>query len=285
MSGKIYYFQNCFIYRCLLLVILIVVGGHCTAIADDLDIVSLDISNSVEIVINDMKLSHEGHPHGVPLDYDWALGPRLGAGNNPGTFKAMVAWGQLYEDASGNPAINTRVQIRDIKACLLSKSDNRWHIIQNSRLVQGAAYREDFSDDSSKLADIRNEKDGSISVKAGGGYNFHFWVPTRSVIDPNDIKGIFTTVQARLVIDDNDLVDDRSNARYLLDMGGDYYLNASILPSGSVKIDIGIGRFKYVRTGWQSFNMITLSESEIRQNPPPLLPLALPPLLLMLRND
>lgn len=230
-----------------------------------------DIPNSVEIIINDMKLPHEGRPHGVPASYDWALRPRVGMGNNPGTFRAMVAWGQLYEDTNGNPATNTRVQIRDIKAYMLSKSDNRWHLLQNSRLVQGAAFREDFVDNSNKPADIRHEDDGSISVTAGEGYNFHFWSPTRTSIDPNDIAGMFTTVQARLVMNNPSRPDDRSQARYLIDMGGDYWLDvAAQWDYLKTNGDIGIGRFKYVTMGWQSFNMTTLSEDEIRRNPPPL---------------
>lgn len=233
--------------------------------------ITTDIPNSIEIIINDMKLPHEGRPHGVPTSYDWALRPRLGMGNNPGTFRAMVAWGQVFEDLNGNPAANTRVQIRDIKAYMLSKGDNQWHLLQNSHLVEGGAFREDFVDDISKPADIRYEEDGSISVTAGGGYNFHFWTPARTSIDPNDIAGIFTTVQARLVINNPSQADDRSQARYLLDMGGDYWLDLSAQwDNWETNGDIGIGRFKYVTTEWQSFNMITLSEEEIRQNPPPL---------------
>ncbi len=31
-----------------------------------------------------------------------------------------------------------------------------------------------------------------------------------------------------------------------------------------------MGRFKYVTKEWQAFNMHTLSESELRKNPPPI---------------
>ena len=221
-----------------------------------------------------MKLPHEGKPHGVPTSYGWALGPRISMGNNSGDFSAMLAWGQLYEDIAGNPATNTRVQIRNIEAYLLSKRDNRWYILQSSRLVHGAAFREDFANNTNKPADIRYENDGSISVTAGGGYNFHFWASNRTAIEPNDIGGIFTTVQARLVLNNPSLPDDRDKARYLLDVGGDYWLNLTVgWNYWKTNGGIGVGRFKYVRTGWQSFNMTTLSESEIRRNPPPLNPM------------
>ena len=258
---------------CLLTGLLFILSKDSTSPASFEDTtLTVVIPNSVETIINDMKLAHEGIPKGVPTSYSWALHPRLNMGIDPGTFRAMTAWGQLYEDSDGNPATNTRVQIRDMKAYVLSKNDNQWHLLQSSRLVEGDAYQADFIDDINKPADIRYENDGSLSVTAGNGYNFHFWPATgRVVIDPSDIGGIFTTVQARLVLNDSNLPDDRSQARYLLDVGGDYWLSLTAKwDQLRTNDDIGIGRFKFVTTEWQSFNMTTLTESEIRQNPPPL---------------
>ncbi len=228
--------------------------------------------NSSKTIIYDMQPPHEGLPHGVPKRYNWAFGPRVGMGKNSQGFRAMIVWGQLYEAAKGNPASNSRVQIRDIKAYILSKRDGKWHLLQNSRRVEGNAYREDFVGDINKPPDIRYEQDGSISVKAGKGYNFHFWCANgKAPIGPNDVGGIFTTVQARLVVDNPQRPDDRAQARYLLSMGGDYWLNLTAKwDNGKTNADIGIGKFKYVKKKWQAFNMTTLSPNEIRQNPPPI---------------
>lgn len=228
--------------------------------------------NSVETIINDMQGLHEAMPHGVPKHYDWATAPNIGMGNNPKNFKAAIAWGQIYESAAGNPAINSRVQIRNIKAYILSKKDTKWQLLQSSTGVDGAAYREDFAGDANKPADVRNESDGTISVKAGDGYNFHFWSKTgRATINPDDLGGIFTTAQARLVIDDTNKPDDRAKARYLLNMGGDYWLDlAAKWDNFKTNGGIGMGKFKFVTTSWQAFNMTTLKPDEIRQNPPPI---------------
>ncbi len=232
--------------------------------------------DSIETIISDMELSHEGLPHGVPDYYDWANQPRIGMGNNPGNFLALTAWGQLYEDSAGNPAQNTRVQIRDIMTYVLNKSDGQWHQLQNSQLVEGAAFREDFAGDVNISPDIRNESDDTISVKTGGGYNYHFWPSGRASINPNDIAGVITTVQARLIVDDLSKPDDRSAARYLLSMGGDYWSSLDAQwDNWKTNGDIGIGRFKYVEKDWQSFNMSTLSAGALRQNPPPIEPVNL----------
>ena len=226
--------------------------------------------NSIETIIYDMVPPHEGIPKGVPINTGWALGPRVGMGDNPKGFKAMTAWGHLYEVVEGNPATNSRVQIKNIQAYMLSKQDGKWHLLQSSKKVEGAAYREDYTDNVNKPADIRYEKDGSLSVKTSPGYNYHFWPASRAIIDPNHVSGIFTTVQARLILDNPQKIDDRSKARYLLSMGGDYWqsLNAH-WDNWTTNGDIGIGKFKYVKTEWQAFNMTTLSPTEIRQNPPP----------------
>ncbi|MBD2531223.1 hypothetical protein H6G97_17170 [Nostoc flagelliforme FACHB-838] len=218
-----------------------------------------------------MKPPHEEMPRGVPKSYNWATKPRVGS-KNPKQFKAMTAWGQLYEAAQGNPATNTRVQIKNIKAYYLSKSDGKWYLLQSSTKVEGKAYKEDFSGDINKTADIRYELDGSISAKAGNGYNFHFWPATgRATINPYDVRGMFTTVQARLVVDNPKKLDDRSKARYLLSMGGDYWLNLTVKwDNWKTNEDFGIGKFKYVTRNWQAFNMITLSPDQVRRNPPPI---------------
>ncbi|MDZ8224899.1 MULTISPECIES: hypothetical protein [unclassified Nostoc] len=226
--------------------------------------------NSIATIIYDMQPPHEGMPHGVPSYYSWATKPRIGS-NNPKQFKAMTAWGQLYEAAQGNPATNTRVQIKNIKAYYLSKLDNKWHLIQNSTKVEGAAYREDFSGNASTAANIRYESDGSVSVKAGNGYNYHFWPSGRAAINPYDVRGMFTTVQARLVVDNPKKRDDRSQARYLLNMGGDYWLNLTARwDNWKTNEDFGMGKFKYVTRKWRAFNMMTLPPNQIRRNPPPI---------------
>jgi len=232
-----------------------------------------DTSNSVGLIASDMQLPHEGHPHGVPESYDWSRHPRLGYGSNPGKFTAFIAWGQVYEDDRGSPTTNTRVQIRDIRAYVLSRRDHQWHLLQSSRSVQGDAFREDFSENFNTAADVRDEEDGGVSVYLTEGYNFHFWdADGRVVIEPSDIGGIFTTVQARLISENPALTDDREQARYLMSMGADYWIDLS---SGwqadwTANGDVGIGRFRYITPDWQSFNMTTLTPSQLCQNPPPL---------------
>ncbi|WP_066382201.1 MULTISPECIES: hypothetical protein [unclassified Anabaena] len=228
--------------------------------------------NSVRTIISDSnpKFKHEGIPHGVPLHYDWAERPKLNPSNSK-NWRVLIGWGQLYEDQKGNPAKNTRVQIKNLKVYALSKSDYKWHLLVSSLRVRGRAYREDFKRDINIPADIRVEPDGSISTKAGNGYNFHFWNHKRVEFDPENTIGLLATAQARLIIDDLSKPDDRDRARYLLSIGGDYWSSMrSRWDNFTTNRDFGIGRFKYVTRQWRAFNLTTLSAADIIINPPPL---------------
>ncbi len=223
--------------------------------------------NSVDAIINDMTGEPDGRLHGVPANYSWAS--CKGGTDDPNDsrgFRAATSWGQLYEDAKGNPATSTRVQIRNIKTYVLSKRDNAWRLVQSSKDVGGSAFIENFSNNTNKPADLRIESDGYQSVTAGNGYNFHFWPnASRAEIDPGDMGGIFTTVQARVI------GPDSSQAKYLLNMGGDWWIDQNAgWDNFKTNGGIGGGRCKSVKPEWQSFNMTTLSPEQIRKNPPPL---------------
>lgn len=229
--------------------------------------------NTVQQILDDMRLPHAAAPHGVPSSFDWANGPRLGFGNDPGEFTAFITWGQLYEAAEGNPATNSRVHLRHLQAWLLDSERGEWRQLQYSLAVDGAAYREDFAGDISRPADIRFEDDGAISVTAGDGYNFHFWPAggQRVSIEPHRIGAIWVTMQARLVVDDRFAADDRAQARYLLGVGADYWLNETATwDQWRTNGDVGIGRFRWVTRDWQWFNMTTADAATLERYPPPL---------------
>lgn len=233
----------------------------------------IQAQTTLDEIITDISLPHEGRPHGVPLSYNWSQKPRVGAQQPPAGWNSAIAWGQLYEWTGGNPATNTRVQIKNLAMYYLSKADRKWHLLQKSVGVDGAAYVEDFAGDVNKPADKRLENDGSVSVKAGGGYNFHFWPKQGRVKYPeNDVAGCYVTVQARLVLDNASGIDDRASAKYVMSVGGDWWQSlTAVWDQWKTNADMGIGRFRFVTPEWKSFNMITAPVDTVRKNPPPYL--------------
>jgi hypothetical protein len=219
----------------------------------------------------DMQGKNEGYPHGVPLSYGWAKGPVVIMGNDAKGWRAITAWGAMYVASEGNPATNTRVNIRDVQTYFLQRGSRKWVLLQDKSPLIGAAYREDFSGDFNKPADIRRESDGSISATAGGGYNFHFYPSNRATIDPNDIGGVVIVLKARLIVADPAKPDDRGSARYLCASGADYYPEEIGGWPGNPDFNPGVavGKMKYVRSQWRSFAMTTLTEPQLESNPPP----------------
>jgi hypothetical protein len=192
-------------------------------------------------------------------------------GNNSQGWQAITAWGALNEAAEGNPARNTRVNIRNMRTYFLQRSTGRWLLLQDTSRPDGEAYVEDYAGDAHKPADVRTEPDGTISATAGGGYNFHFYPSDRARIDPSDIGGIVTLFEARLIVADRNQPDDRSSARYLMSSGADYYPGLTGGWPGTADFNPGVagGKMKYVKTEWRSFAMSTISRSQLESNPPP----------------
>ncbi len=240
---------------------------------------SSDASSSLQRLIDDMRLPNEGQPHGVDADQpgmEWAYGPRLAYGNEPPLdWTNMRTWGQVYEEAQGSPAENVRFQIRNMQAWYLSKASGQWVQWEYSSNIEGANYVEDFSEDQSRVADIRGESDqgGGISATLVPGYNFHFWIgEDRPYMDPADVAGVWVSIESRLIEDDPDRPYDLDQARLIFGAGADYWKSADAQFSGwenPSNGDIGIGRLRFLSDQWQAFNMHTLTEEQLAENPPP----------------
>ncbi|MDO5102836.1 MAG: hypothetical protein Q4D91_08075 [Lautropia sp.] len=259
--------------------------------------------NSVQTIIDDMRLRNDGVLAGVNQGYGWAKGPGyVVMGNDPrGTntpsywsvynsyykssayWNAIIPWVVVF-DGVGNQASNTRVQLRNIKLYMKRKSNNRWEKIVDER-VSGENYPKSLQGDRTTRPDLRYEADGSRSIRPAGGNDvFHGWGSIQN-LDARDVRAIFVTVQARLVVDNPNRPDDRSRARYLVHVGSDYYPETTtrvgqLAPSFYFP-GVGVSRAKYVTNQWQSFNFATIdagiqepggaiSTQELRNNPPPL---------------
>ena len=243
--------------------------------------------NTIDNVVYFMKGNHEAYMHGVPSNFDWAFHSVIHAGNDPGGFKSITFWGQAYGASTGPGAgytafpANSRIHVRNVKIYLLSRLDNKWHLVINKTGVNGKAYPEDFAGNSGQITiDLKTESDGGTSARMIKNYNFHFFpgrVDMKSAVGGNfnpqtDIMGVFATIQARMIRDDPTKPDDSATTKVVLSIGADYWRDQTASFCGTRCNNVGLGTSKavYVTPAWKAFNFHTMAEADIRANPPPL---------------
>jgi hypothetical protein len=262
--------------------------------------------NSLDTIVSDMKNMNDAVLAGVPTNYGWARGPgHVVMGNDPrGTntpswwnvsnlsyksgnyWNAVLPWFVVF-DGVGNGASNTRVQLRNLKLYIKSKSTGRWNLITGSTGVGGELYPKSLQGSNTSTPNVRTESDGSTSIlPPSGNLVFHGWGGGITQITGSDVGALFITVQARLVKDRDSGPDDRSSAKYLVHVGGDYYPDKSTrtgdLGPAYYLPGIGVSRAKLVTTDWQAFNFSSIdvgvedpgggvmTEAQLRAAPPPL---------------
>lgn len=268
--------------------------------------------NSVQTIVDDMGLSNDAPLLGIP-DFQWAVNVnpgQLSMGADPRGCIAHAWWQNAtavrpeYKDCDywtgyvqwfvvfegvGNNANNVRVESRNPQSWYLSKSTGQW------KLMGEAAGTGWFNATKTNVMwvpgqlDIYTGEGGSTVMKVDRNhpYSYHgIWPQNKIDISAyvHDIAAVYTTVQARLVVDNPNLPDDRNQAIWLFQSGADYYPYPGASASDSLPPGVGLSRSKKITSEWQSFNFATLnnarrdysgpveplSTAQLFQNPPPL---------------
>lgn len=280
------------------------VGPAAAPVANGSSVVS-NAANSVDTIVNDMRLMNDLALAGAPPGPGWATGPGFVLMGNRPRGSATASWWQPYDrslksdawwnvllpwmvvfDGVGNAATNTRVEMRNLKAYYKSRSTGRWILITEGR-VDGANYPKSLQGTNVVPAALRIEPSGTVSLRPAGDNNaFHGWCCGGQPINAPDIGALYVTMQARLSVDNPLLPDDRARARYLLQVGADYYPTAQTRIQDFAPLGFnngaGTSRFKLLSNNWQSISFATLdvgaqdppggaiTEAEFRSAPPPL---------------
>jgi hypothetical protein len=227
-------------------------------------------------IAGDMAGVNEGHPHGVPDYWDFYSHPSISDGNHADTSckgqpcKAIDYWGTIYVDANGSSSSNTRVNVRNCQVFWLNTGTNKWTQWGPDIAPEGIEdYPEKFDGPTTKT-NKRIEPDKSMSVLPVVGKTSHFYGPyPRIPIDPANFGGVVSSCEMRLILDNASAPDDRRMARFLGNVGGDFYPQVEG-PGILNNRGIAGGKYKYIKPDWRSFAMTTLSEKQLRQNPPPI---------------
>ncbi len=242
---------------------------------------SSGISGSiVDTLIGDMSEMNDMPLKDVNPVYGFARGPGYNlAGTNANGANFVLPWFVQFEGVE-NGAWNTRVEMRNLRLFVKSHSTGKW-----SRLIDSDSFSGIQCDQGGNYfhcpqqAKVSDHGD-SASTLPISNLNLHGWWGGREPIESWDMAAMVISVEARLIKDSESGVDDRSKAKYLLQVGADYYpTDAS---HDRILEAVGVSRGKLVTNDWQAFTFTTLgdvgkqepgggiSSSELRDNPPPL---------------
>ena len=192
----------------------------------------------------------------------------------PAGWTSGTGWGQIYRDYTNASDSNTRIAIKDFYVYLFNKNTKTWQQVQGPTF-NGASYVENYATNNSVSANSRTEADGSISVKLTKGYNFHFYPGGRwnitTALGGAGQAGYYAVFKARKIMDNPSGVDDRSTARYLMNVGGDWWQTPSVGYGGFAVTnrEIGFSKFKYISNDWQTIRQSTVLDADLTNFPPP----------------
>ncbi|MCO5106923.1 MAG: hypothetical protein M9907_07550 [Burkholderiaceae bacterium] len=259
-------------------------------------------ANWVDTLVNDMKLWHDGPVRSLQWLRGWGSNweyPKTYA--KPDGWTTAGPWGVIMADTNhpnganppvpwrvagpytGNRAPNTRVQVRDMQL---------WWLMSNGQWVRGSyaaspggymyhsswageqttsenAFRDESSNGGGKSARYVNMNAPSSSSYQFDEWHWHFFGPRATV--PSGYVGFATAYFARKILHDPNGPDDRADARLLADTAGDWWITADAQwDNFKTNGPMGFNRFKYLTNDWQMVSFHSLTEAQIRANPPPI---------------
>jgi hypothetical protein len=200
--------------------------------------------------------------------------PSWWSGERPTFCYGFQSWYQVFE-AQGNAATNTRVQVSNLRSYFLLASTNKWVMVQQSASPYTEQYKYPFAYVGG--ASTRAESTG-ISVRPVYPQFQHGYPSKKYAIpNPSDVKAVFTAMDVRLVVADSSKPDDRSKAVYSINVGADFYPDASRMWNLGYAPGVGQGRMIRPTTEWRTATMLVpngssrgITYTDLAQLPPPL---------------
>jgi hypothetical protein len=241
---------------------------------------------SIEQVISDMYLPSEALV--IDPQFDWQYRPKVTmhaprgdaipdwwSGNRPLWTKAVVPWFTAFE-AQGNRSKNSRVQVRNLRLFLLSVSKREWVEVEQKFRPEVKLWTYPFREVGNACGEqVRLEKDGTVSIVPNYPRFLHGWGRGHE-INAGDVGATFTAMEFRLIVNDRNMKDDRDFARYVVDVGADYYPDMALRWSLDYAPGMGNGRMLLARKHWRTATLLIANASygvtfdDLRRNPPPL---------------
>lgn len=245
--------------------------------------------NSIAAITQDMSLNGEALPWNMPTNYNWYVHNNLAAENlnglkgvpggvYPNGAPDVFPWLVIFSYGGNVATTNTRVQVRNVYIYWYSKSRGIWILATGAN--RAAGYYDTYNTNSNAVrlstgsdtlaSTLRNESTangGGTSFKLSHSYCIQAWCNAGiGAFTASDCGGFFSYCEARLVVDNSGLTDDRSSANMMICPGADY--KSPTAPGGIPVGGICAGRFKKVTNSWKAFNTYAVAPGVTPPAPP-----------------
>lgn len=242
---------------------------------------------TIDTVIKDMSLPSEAMV--IDPKYDWQSAPKVTqwapsgtilpswwTGTRPEWCYNVLTWYTAFE-AQGNAATNTRVEVRNLRIYILSNKTRKWTLVDTAVQPYTDLWKYPFNYAGDyTAAGMRKEADGGYSMKPKYPNFEHGYGKTATLADPSDVRAVFMAIDFKLAVDNTAKADDRAKARYVVDVGADYYPGKGMTWGVNYAPGLGNGRYLLATTDWRTASLLVPNKTmkatneEIRLNPPPL---------------
>lgn len=236
----------------------------------------------LQSAIANMALDHEIVPAGVGTTVGWKYKADVGMNTEPygneipsywnGTryaqWRGILTWFVIYPGEGGNPSTNSAVEINGMELWYLSIKDKIWRQIQSGALpVWHDAYAQNaISATASSF--YTNISGSTMSFSPASNNMVHGGLaqastPWNTATDLGDIDAIYAVVRHRLVLKNTADVDDRAQARLIVQVGVDYYpwVGAKMTDLGGASYvpAAGLSRFVQTTNNWRHSTLLLRS--------------------------
>lgn len=247
-----------------------------TTVLPRIETVISDMSTSSEALVIDPKFGWQYQAAVVQYSPSGQALPTWWTGLRPDWCYSALTWYTAYE-AQGNAAVNTRVQLRNLRMYVLSNSTRTWTSVDLKPSPYSELWAYPFSyAGGSDVAGVRNEASGGLSIKPVYPKFHHGYGNPKAITNPSDVRAVYVAMEFRLIVDNPALPDDRAQARYVVNAGADYYPGNGKNWGVGYAPGIGGGKYLLATNDWRTTAMLVPNKllgsnfTEMKTNSPPL---------------
>ena len=217
---------------------------------------------------------HEAIPNCGELN-NWKHAPRYGAdhGMKPTNWTAVGAWATIYAQEGFPRAKNTGIEFKNMRIWGYNETLG-WKLIEWANPV-GSFYDEDFVNDyhqdfpNNYFNDKANKTTRIKLDNSNIGFNYHPFSSQNDLasLGLSDLKYIVSTMDIRLVVWDDTRANDIQKAKYVANIGGDWwsYKGATWQPDWSANRDICVAQFRTITPNWKTLYMTNVPVDKYEQ--------------------